>query len=177
MAVITATVFTPQALRDQTFVTDGFRDPGASWAYQQYDNGDPISRRRSHTNVGALDDGSIIDFGRIDNMRVEAIYVTCSAFGASRTASVGVGYLDSGVASAFEGDANCLVNVLDVSGALTGATRLLPHDGVVGVGFEYDINYRVDAHLLVTVAGGTWPAGGTLSILVVGRKLQFGDAR
>lgn len=177
MAVITATVFTPQALRDQTFVTDGFRNPGASWAYQQYDNGDPITRRRSHTNVGALVDGSIIDFGRIDNMRVEAIYVTSSAFGTSRTVSVGVGYLKAGVASAFEGDPNCLVNALSVATALPGTTRLVPNDGLVGVGFEYDIDYRVDAHLLVTVAGGTWPAGGSLSILVVGRKLQFGNAR
>jgi len=177
MAVITATVFTPQALRDQTFVTDGFRKPGASWDYQQYDNGDPITRRRSYTSVDALVDGSVIDFGRIDNMRVEAIYVTSSAFGTARTINVGVGYLKAGVASAFEGDANCLLNALDVATALTGATRSLPKDGLVGVGFEYNIDYRLDAHLLVTVAGGTWPAAGSLSILVVGRKLQFGNAR
>jgi len=177
MAVITATVFTPQALRDQTFVTTGFRKPGASWDYQQYDNGDPITRRRSHTNAAELVAGSIIDFGRIDNMRVEAIYVTSSAFGAARTISVGVGYLKAGVASAFEGDANCLIDALDVSAALAGTTRRLPKDGLVGVGFEYNIDYLLDAHLLVTVAGGTWPADGSLSILVVGRKLQFGNAR
>ena len=177
MAAITATIFTPQALRDRSFTTEGFREPGATWEYEQYDNGAPINRRRNHTSVGALDAGSIIDFGRIDNMRVEAIYVTCSAFGASRVIDVGVGYLNSGVASAFEGVADCLIDGLSVASALPGTARTAPADGLVGAGFEYDINYRTDAHLLVTVAGGTWPAGGSLSILVVGRQLQFGNAR
>lgn len=179
MAIITTTVRNNVATEASHLVAPGvmINGYGQNFAVDESGYGQPIHVRRSYKNTtgGTLPDGTVIDFGEIPRLVLEGIRVQNSAFGTSRVLALGNGYLKAGVGNVFEGTANSIVNALDISSALTGATYLLPHTGNADAGLELTLATRETQHLIGTVTGGTLPNNGVISVLLLGRKVAIGN--
>jgi len=87
--------------------------------------------------------------------------ITTSAFGASRTLDVGYGAFQdrpSGTADPVAADPDALIDGLDVSAAVTA--------GVVGTLLKLDLYSLTGVVVQGTVLGGTFPAAGTVELLI-----------